>query len=971
MDLLSPLLISVGSAGAKFLAKKWMGAAATSTGLIDGEVAGELAGAVIDCFKDKIKDVREQRKAARLFEEIGDKIADRLRPTFEQAIKSGQVNVSDVTVELVSTLEARVSAEFFVQADLDPARLTSALRAARPVERGTFSAGELAFYDQALEEAVRYLVSTASTLPRFQESFATESLKRLSHLEGDLKIVLETTQRLEHHVIGSHPSDVANFEVNYRLAVIAKLDRVELFGAEIPDEAQRNVLTEAFVPLTVQRSTGKGKTEPELVSSYDVFDQLQPGKGRLLIRGAAGTGKTTLLRWAAIHAAACTEKFVAKRSGFIGHPDAPSEDPHEYAESKRPTWQTRIPFLILLRHCPEGRLPKPEAFAEAIAQEIGAPPVKWVESLLQEGRGLVLIDGVDEVPEELRPKVRDEVEAIANFYPENFFVITTRPTSVPEDWLSRLNFREAEVSAMSSAGVVRFVRKWHDAVAQELGRRGRPATELPQTADDLIELLEQDAALFRLATNPLLCAMICALHRGTRQKLPEGQRALCEALCKMLLHERERQSGLDWRQSTPAYGSLSYEQKRRIVQELAQFMMLEGKSAISVATGAPLVAKILDDIPGRTADEAELVLKGLMERSGMLREPNSDELDFLHNTFKEFLAAEFFAHNGHVEMLVVKGLVDESWRRVALFAVATDDVKFASGMVRRILEDPILAAGKTQGKAKGKGKENRELRARTADLVRSVKLFAVQCRAVVTYLKPDLFRQLEGLLSEVFPPQTFGEAEALAVLGDVVVPYLERRKGVKVAQAAACVRALRLIKSRKAKKLLLDYVEDKRWGVACELAQALNPLLIPAVRHRIQGSGEVSQQIRSQICDLKPLAGLSGLTSLDLDSTQVSDLSPLAGLSGLTSLGLSLTPVSDLSPLAGLSGLTSLGLSLTQVSDLSPLAGLSGLTSLYLWNTPVSDLSPLAGLTKLSLVRVTRTLNLTIPESLRGVVHGL
>ena len=70
---------------------------------------------------------------------------------------------------MVKTLAARVSAEFFVQADLDPARLTTALRDARPVEQGTFNAGELAFYHQALEEAVRYLVSTAehaAAIPR-------------------------------------------------------------------------------------------------------------------------------------------------------------------------------------------------------------------------------------------------------------------------------------------------------------------------------------------------------------------------------------------------------------------------------------------------------------------------------------------------------------------------------------------------------------------------------------------------------------------------------------------------------------------------------------------------------------------------------------------------------------------------------------------------------------------------------------
>ena len=56
---------------------------------------------------------------------------------------------------------------------------------------------------------------------------------------------------------------------------------------------------------------------------------------------------------------------------------------------------------------------------------------------------------------------------------------------------------------------------------------------------------------------------------------------------------------------------------------------------------------------------------------------------------------------------------------------------------------------------------------------------------------------------------------------------------------------------------------------------------------------------------------------LYLSDTNISDLSPLAGLTGLQSLYLSRTEVSDLSPLAGLKGLHVLGLSCTKVSGAS------------------------------------------------------
>src|SRR5262245_24320660 len=82
----------------------------------------------------------------------------------------------------------------------------------------------------------------------------------------------------------------------------------------------------------------------------------------------------------------------------------------------------------------------------------------------------------------------------------------------------------------------------------------------------------------------------------------------------------------------------------------------------------------------------------------------------------------------------------------------------------------------------------------------------------------------------------------------------------------------------------------------------------------------------SHVSDLGPLAKMSNLTQLTLElrSSQLSDLEPLTKLSNLTQLTLSLggSKVSDLGPLARLSNRTQLTLDLnfTKVCDLEPLA---------------------------------------------------
>ena len=132
----------------------------------------------------------------------------------------------------------------------------------------------------------------------------------------------------------------------------------------------------------------------------------------------------------------------------------------------------------------------------------------------------------------------------------------------------------------------------------------------------------------------------------------------------------------------------------------------------------------------------------------------------------------------------------------------------------------------------------------------------------------------------------------------------------------------------------------------------------------------------TNLSDLGPLAGLSHLSTLDLNNCwNLSDLGPLAGLSRLTTLYLHHSrQVSDLSPLAGLSRPQQAGPELLQqcersesvgqvisseyagpdplcslVSDLDPLAGLTDLAGLRLaYCVLVGDLSPLAGLSHLT-----------------------
>ena len=127
----------------------------------------------------------------------------------------------------------------------------------------------------------------------------------------------------------------------------------------------------------------------------------------------------------------------------------------------------------------------------------------------------------------------------------------------------------------------------------------------------------------------------------------------------------------------------------------------------------------------------------------------------------------------------------------------------------------------------------------------------------------------------------------------------------------------------------------------------ISPLMNLANLERLKLNG-------NQITDISPLAGLISLADLTLDGNPIADLSPLMNLTNLTHLGLNGNQITDLSPLATLTQLRQIGLTANQIHDISPLAGLIHLESLGLDRNQISDISPLVNLTQLVHLRLSR-----------------
>ena len=219
------------------------------------------------------------------------------------------------------------------------------------------------------------------------------------------------------------------------------------------------------------------------------------------IVGEAGTGKTTLLQWMAVNSAANT--FGQRMN----------------------SWQNTIPFVIELRQHPDGP-PPIDDFVKLVVPEIAdRMPKLWTSNVLKSGRGLLLVDGLDEVPVKKREGVLNWLERLIETHPLKV-VFTTRPGA--REWrelVDYLDFRYYGLAPMTTDHIQLFIEHWHKAVLGEQELESRDKIKL--LAEKLFFKIQNSTPLMRLSTNPLLCAMLCALHYERQMQLPADRSALC------------------------------------------------------------------------------------------------------------------------------------------------------------------------------------------------------------------------------------------------------------------------------------------------------------------------------------------------------------------------------------------------------------------------------------------------------------
>ncbi|MEU2025376.1 NACHT domain-containing protein [Streptomyces sp. NPDC016469] len=758
-----------------------------------------------------------------------------------------------------------VTADRLFAVGLDPGRLAAALPAPDPglSER----AGDL--YGELLGRCCAHVVEQLTAEPSFMARAAVEQTRAT---ERTRELVEDVRRRL-----GPAPEAAAlDFEERYARFVAQAHSRMELFGLTLGRSAGDWPLETAYISLAVSsQDSGPEWWEaggPERVTVK--VEQCLAGSERLLLRGPAGSGKSTLVQWLAVNAA---------RQSFGG----------ELAD-----WNRCVPFVLRLRaFTSDGKPPGPEDFLRAAGVPLhGAAPAGWADRLLSEGRGLVLVDGVDEVPARLRQRTERWLKDLITAYPRSRYVVTTRPSAVPESWLSGSGFEAHSLLPMRGKDIRTFIEHWHRAARLECA-----SDEERRRLDTYEEALRQAVVtrrdLGRLATNPLMCALLCALNRDRRMQLPRARKELYDAALDMLLVRRDTE-----REITGVEGvDLTREEQTALLQRLAYWLIRNGLAEADRAEALEMVTEWLTAMSQIRATPED-VFSHLLIRSGLLREPAPGAVGFVHRTFQDYLGAKAAVEARDLGVLV-KNAHDDQWHDVIQMAVGHARPDERERLLRQLLR-----------------RADRAPRHR-----HRLVLLAAASAAHAPELGPALRADIRDRTEALLPPRSREEAEALAAVGELVLELLPGPEEVEDDYAAAyVVMTAGLVGGDAAYEVIRRYREDERVSVGSQLCEtwgsfdtftymreilaarswdADGPYLSVYTDEQLVALSHVPDaraiRVQGHHPNLSALASRPDVARLFVfDNKELTDLSPLASLRSLTEVGISLCPeVRDLRPL--------------------------------------------------------------------------
>ncbi len=452
-----------------------------------------------------------------------------------------------------------------------------------------------------------------------------------------------------------------------------------------------NAVYTALLTRSPRQEEGRGAMNPRSAAGEEklrsALEQLDRNQ-RLVLQGDPGSGKSTFVNFVALCLAGEILKDERANLARLTAP-LPDEDGSDGKEPQPWKHKALLPAPIVLRDFAATGLPeRGEAKAshlwDFIEKELKdaastADYAPYLKKELLERGGLLLLDGLDEVPEaeQRREQVKQAVEDFARSFGKCRVLVTSRTYAYQNQGWRLQGFAETVLAPFSDGQIRRFITRWYELTAG-LGRLSQ------QDATGRAELLKRAIftrpTLYELAQRPLLLTLMASLHAWRSGDLPEKREALYADTVDLLLNRWEqgryrRDAQGHYRLIQPSLAEYLKVDKAK-VRKVLEGLAFEAHSAQPDLTGTAdlvedtLVSRLVR-LSGNPDVKGARLVEFLRDRAGLLYPRGVGVYTFPHRSFQEYLAACHLTDDEYPKKIAELARNDpDRWREVALLAGA-------------------------------------------------------------------------------------------------------------------------------------------------------------------------------------------------------------------------------------------------------------------------------------------------------------
>lgn len=274
------------------------------------------------------------------------------------------------------------------------------------------------------------------------------------------------------------------------------------------------------------------------------------------------------------------------------------------------------------------------------------------KKVLNSGRALILLDGLDEVRPEKIYTIKQEVSKFTELYFNNHIIITCRIAAINHSRSISQNFVNVEIADFGGQQISSFVRNWFK--SNDIKKAGL-----------FINKIKNNDRILELTTNPLLLTLLCLVF-DEKADFPTSRSQLYEEGTELLLAKWDSDRDI---QRNCIYQDFSIVDKEGFLSYLAFNTFKNNQNFFN----AKVATKIINNYLNKTAyidlkypifkEQCKSILESVELQHGLLIERARGIYSFSHLTFHEYFTALEIV-NCNLENYLVEYVDDFRWREV-------------------------------------------------------------------------------------------------------------------------------------------------------------------------------------------------------------------------------------------------------------------------------------------------------------------